>query len=89
MTDRKLNAILNYKIEKGYINMEEGIAKRRYNKLFGIPEPEVKNREGLIMDFVKIYQSTGNTEQVKKDAKEKLTAKEYNVFLFEIENKGV
>jgi hypothetical protein len=69
---------------------EESIARRRYNKLLNISEePEHKNRDKLIMDLVRIYQTTNDKEQAKKNAKEKLTDKEYNVFLFEVENKGV
>jgi hypothetical protein len=77
-------------LEKENTMAEESIARRRYNKLLNISEePEHKNRDKLIMDLVRIYQTTNDKEQAKKNAKEKLTDKEYNVFLFEVENKGV
>lgn len=53
----------------------------------------VKNRDGLIMFYVGEYMNDENNgcekEEIKNVAKGFLTEKEYKVFLFEIQNKGI
>jgi len=57
---------------------------------------KVKNRDELIMYYVKLWKDSeqytfenSDKAEIERGARKTLTEKEYQVFLFEIQNKGV